>query len=40
MLIGGVLEWVLGNTFPFVVFCSFGEYKLPLWKLGWHGKEK
>lgn len=23
MLIGGVLEFFLGNTFPFVVFCSF-----------------
>ena len=23
MIIGGVLEFVLGNTFPFIVFCSF-----------------
>lgn len=23
MLVGGVLEFFLGNTFPFVVFCSF-----------------
>ena len=22
----GVLEWVLGNTFPSVVFCSFGAF--------------
>lgn len=28
MLIGGVLEWVLGNTFPFVVFSSFGAFWL------------
>lgn len=25
MIIGGVLEWVLGNTFPFLVFCAYGE---------------
>lgn len=25
MIIGGVLEFFLGNTFPFVVFCSFGS---------------
>ena len=25
MIIGGVLEFVLGNTFSLVVFCSFGE---------------
>lgn len=25
MVIGGVLEWVLGNTFPFLVFCAYGE---------------
>ncbi|KAI4135540.1 MAG: hypothetical protein LQ347_000574 [Umbilicaria vellea] len=28
MIIGGVLEFFLGNTFPFVVFCSFGGYWL------------
>ncbi|KAJ7098544.1 GPR1/FUN34/yaaH family-domain-containing protein, partial [Mycena belliarum] len=26
MTIGGVFEWVLGNTFPFTVFCSFGGF--------------
>lgn len=25
MIIGGVLEFFLGNTFPFVVFSSFGQ---------------
>ncbi|KAF2455069.1 GPR1/FUN34/yaaH family-domain-containing protein [Lineolata rhizophorae] len=28
MLLGGVGEWILGNTFPFVVFCSFGAFWL------------
>ncbi|SLM40807.1 GPR1/FUN34/yaaH [Lasallia pustulata] len=28
MIIGGVLDWVLGNTFPFVVFCSLGGFWL------------
>lgn len=28
MIIGGVLEFVLGNTFPFVVFISFGAFWL------------
>ncbi|KAH6976981.1 GPR1/FUN34/yaaH family-domain-containing protein [Ilyonectria robusta] len=26
MLVGGLLEWVLGNSFPAVVFCSFGGF--------------
>ncbi|KAI9821211.1 MAG: hypothetical protein M1827_003945 [Pycnora praestabilis] len=26
MLLGGLLEFFLGNTFPFVVFCSFGGF--------------
>jgi len=26
MIIGGILEFVLGNTFPFVVFCGFGGF--------------
>jgi succinate-acetate transporter protein len=26
MIIGGVLEWVLGNSFPACVFCSFGGF--------------
>jgi hypothetical protein len=25
LLVSGLLEFVLGNTFPFVVFCSFGK---------------
>lgn len=24
-IIGSVLEWIIGNTFPFVVFASYGE---------------
>jgi succinate-acetate transporter protein len=24
MFLSGILEWVLGNTFPSTVFCSFG----------------
>lgn len=28
MMVGGVLEFVPANTFPFVVFCSFGGYWL------------
>lgn len=28
MVLGGVLEFVLGNTFPFVVFGSFGAFWL------------
>ncbi|KAJ7167864.1 GPR1/FUN34/yaaH family-domain-containing protein [Mycena filopes] len=30
MTIGGVFEWVLGNTFPFVVFTTFGGFWLSL----------
>jgi len=30
MTIGGVFEWVLGNTFPFVVFSTFGGFWLSL----------
>ncbi|OCK73966.1 GPR1/FUN34/YaaH-class plasma membrane protein [Lepidopterella palustris CBS 459.81] len=30
MVLGGVGEWIMGNTFPFVVFTSFGAF----W-LGW-----
>lgn len=26
MLTSGILEFFLGNTFPFVVFCSFGKF--------------
>ncbi|KAK5997773.1 Protein alcS [Cladobotryum mycophilum] len=28
MFVGGLLEWVLGNTFPAVVFLSFGTFWL------------
>jgi uncharacterized protein len=28
MFTGGILEFVLGNTFPFVVFCSYGAFWL------------
>jgi len=28
MVVGGVMEFILGNTFPFVVFCSFGGFWL------------
>ncbi|KAK1239391.1 hypothetical protein MKX07_008879 [Trichoderma sp. CBMAI-0711] len=28
MTLGGLLEWVLGNSFPAVVFCSFGTFWL------------
>jgi succinate-acetate transporter protein len=28
MTLGGFLEFILGNTFPFVVFCSFGAFWL------------
>ncbi|RFU30380.1 hypothetical protein B7463_g5960, partial [Scytalidium lignicola] len=28
MMVGGILEFVLGNTFPFVVFVSFGAFWL------------
>ncbi|KAF2673496.1 hypothetical protein BT63DRAFT_467024 [Microthyrium microscopicum] len=30
MILGGLGEWLLGNTFPFVVFSSFGAYWLSL----------
>lgn len=26
LFISGILEWILGNTFPFVVFCCFGGF--------------
>lgn len=28
MIIGAIFEFVLGNTFPFVVFASFGAFWL------------
>jgi succinate-acetate transporter protein len=28
MVLGGIGEWILGNTFPFVVFASFGAFWL------------
>ncbi|KAF5334868.1 hypothetical protein D9758_014279 [Tetrapyrgos nigripes] len=30
MVVGGVMEWILGNTFPFVVFVVFGTFWLAL----------
>ena len=27
-ILGSVLEWVLGNTFPFIVFACYGKTKL------------
>jgi uncharacterized protein len=30
MIVGGFLEFLLGNTFPFVVFMSFGAFWLSL----------
>lgn len=28
MVLSGILEWVLGNSFPFIVFCSLGCFWL------------
>ncbi|KAM0513947.1 hypothetical protein ACHAPE_007302 [Trichoderma viride] len=28
MTLGGLLEWILGNSFPAVVFCTFGTFWL------------
>jgi succinate-acetate transporter protein len=25
-IIGSILEWIIGNTFPFIVFGSFGGF--------------
>ena len=30
MIFGGLLEFIIGNTFPFVVFMSFGAFWLAL----------
>ncbi|CDR88535.1 related to ATO3-plasma membrane protein with possible role in export of ammonia [Sporisorium scitamineum] len=30
MIISGLLEWVVGNTFPFLVFASFGTFWMTL----------
>lgn len=30
MFLSGILEWVLGNSFPSIVFCSFGTFWLSL----------
>lgn len=27
-VLGSVLEWILGNTFPFIVFACYGKTKL------------
>jgi succinate-acetate transporter protein len=29
-IIGSVMEWIIGNTFPFVVFGSYGAFWLAL----------
>ncbi len=29
-IIGSVMEWIIGNTFPFVVFGSYGKSGRPL----------
>lgn len=26
MIVGGVMEFILGNTFPFIVFSTFGGF--------------
>jgi succinate-acetate transporter protein len=26
MILGGFLEFIVGNTFPFVLFCGYGEW--------------
>ncbi len=28
MILGAIGEWIIGNTFPFVVFGTFGEFYL------------
>ncbi|KAH7002574.1 GPR1/FUN34/yaaH family-domain-containing protein [Ilyonectria destructans] len=30
MFLSGILEWVLGNSFPSIVFCTFGTFWLSL----------
>lgn len=30
MTLGGILEFFLGNTFSFVVFCSFGKSSISI----------
>ena len=30
LLVGGILEFIIGNTFPFVVFMSYGAFWLSL----------
>lgn len=30
MLLSGILEWILGNSFPFTVFCTFGAFWMVL----------
>lgn len=29
-VLGGVMEWIIGNTFPSVVFSTFGEYGIAI----------
>lgn len=35
-LIGSILEWFIGNTFPFVVFGSFGRYSVQDFGMAMH----
>lgn len=28
MILGSIGEWILGNTFPFVVFGTYGKFSL------------
>jgi succinate-acetate transporter protein len=30
-IIGSLLEWILGNTFPFVVFASYGKLEFDIY---------
>lgn len=34
MILGGVMEFILGNTFPFVLFCGYGTIHPTLNNLG------
>jgi len=33
-IIGAVMEWIIGNTFPFVVFASYGKEQQLLARIG------
>ena len=38
MILGAIGEWIVGNTFPFVVFGTFG--KVPPHMLSFHPEEQ